>query len=334
MKKKLTFSVLFIFAMIMSATFTGNVSAQTAPSLGSAASFAVLGNTTVTNTGASIVTGDLGVSPGTAVTGFSPTEPGMVLGTIFTGAGSMAGQAQTDATVAYNNLAGQVCNTDLTGQNLGGLTLTPGVYCFDTSAQLTGILTLDAKGDPNAVFIFQIGSTLTTASNSSVVLFDGASGCNVFFQVGSSATLGTDTSFQGNILALTSITLTTGASVSGKVFALNGAVTLDTNRITSCMMAPTAAMVNVGGRIINAASGRAFPRALILMINSEGVVRTTYSDKAGNYNFADIEVGQTLVLEVKAKCYNFTEPMKVVSLTEELTTLDFTGYKLSGRCGR
>ncbi|MBA3256115.1 MAG: DUF3494 domain-containing protein [Pyrinomonadaceae bacterium] len=206
-----------------------------APSLGTAASFAVLAATTVTNTGLTVVTGNLGVSPGTAVTGF---PPGIVVGTIFTGAGSMAGTAQTDATAAYNNLAGQACDTVLTGQDLGGLVLGPGVYCFSSSAFLTGTLTLDGQGNPNAVFVFQIGSTLVTASASQVVLINGANACNVFFQVGSSATLGTGTQFQGNILALTSITATTGANLNGRAIALNGAVTLDTNNITNCLGIP------------------------------------------------------------------------------------------------
>ena len=139
---------------------------------------------------------------------------------------------RADTTTAYNDLAGQTCTSDLTGQDLGGLTLVPGVYCFSSSAQLTGALTLDAEGDPNAVWVFQIGSTLTTASNSSVLLINGGQACNVFWQVGSSATLGTTTSFVGNILALTSITLNTGANVSGRALARNGAVTLDTNTIS------------------------------------------------------------------------------------------------------
>ncbi len=145
-------------------------------------------------------------------------------------------------TTAYNTLAGMACNTDLTGQDLGGLTLTPGVYCFSSSAQLTGNLTLDAQGNSQALFVFQIGSTLTTATNASVVVINGGQDCNVSWQVGSSATLGTATAFVGNILALTSITLNTTASVSGRVLARNGAVTLDNNAITvpPCALAPTA----------------------------------------------------------------------------------------------
>lgn len=202
--------------------------AQVAPSLGSAQTFAVLGGQTVTNTGPSVVTGDLGVSPGSAVTGF---PPGSVLGTSHA-ADASALSAQTSVVAAYDDLAGQVCTQDLTGQDLGGQTLTPGVYCFLSSAQLTGPLTLDAEGNANAVFIFQIGSTLTTASMSSVVVINGGSLCNVFWQVGSSATLGTDTTFAGSILALTSITLNTGANVTGRTLARNGAVTLDSNRVT------------------------------------------------------------------------------------------------------
>jgi len=198
--------------------------------LGTASSFAVLGGQSVTNTGATLVSGDLGVSPGTSVTGF---PPGTVVGGTIHVADAVALQAQADNAAAYTTFAGEACNTDLTGQDLGGLTLTPGVYCFSSSAQLTGTLTLDAQGDANALFVFQIGSTLTTASNSSVLVINGASSCNVFWQVGSSATIGTTTTFVGNILALTSISLNTGASVDGRALAHNGSVTMDTNTITA-----------------------------------------------------------------------------------------------------
>ena len=194
-------------------------------------SFAVLGGSAVTNTGPTIVNGNLGVSPGSAVTGF---PPGIVVGGSIHAADAVAAQAQTDLTTLYNSLASTPCNTDLTGQDLGGLTLTPGVYCFASSAQLTGTLTLDAQGNPNAVFIFQMGSTLTTASASSVLLINSASSCEVFWQVGSSATLGTGTALAGSIVALASITLNTGASVTGRVLARNGAVTLDNNQVTVC----------------------------------------------------------------------------------------------------
>jgi hypothetical protein len=208
--------------------------AAVAPSLGVAKTFAVLGASTVTNVPSvgTVLTGDLGVSPGLAITGF---PPGIVTGTTHAG-DAVALQAQTDVTAAYNYLASQPCNTVLTGQDLGGMTLTPGVYCFSSSAQLTGILKLDAQGIAGAVFVFQIGSTLTTASSSLVQVINavGGSDCNVFWQVGSSATLGTYTTLAGSILALASITLTTGANVSGQALARNGAVTLHGNAVSVC----------------------------------------------------------------------------------------------------
>jgi hypothetical protein len=150
---------------------------QTAPSLGTAASFAVLGGSTVTNTGPTKVNGDLGVSPGSAVTGF---PPGTVTGGAIHAADAVALQAQNDVTTAYNNLAGQACTADLTGQDLGGKTLISGVYCFTSSAQLTGTLTLNAQGNAAAVFIFKTVSTLTTASSSSVLVINGGSGATYF----------------------------------------------------------------------------------------------------------------------------------------------------------
>jgi uncharacterized repeat protein (TIGR01451 family) len=227
--------IALLAALFIAAAFDAAL-AQTAPSLGTAQSFAVLGGSTVTNTGPSVITGDLGVYPGTAVTGF---PPGTVTGTIHS-ADATAEGAQTDTGTAYNNLAGQTCTDTLTGQDLGGQTLAPGVYCFATSAQLTGTLTLDGEGNANAVWVFQIGTTLTTASSASVVLINGAQNCNVFWQVGSSATLGTDTTFIGNILALASITLTTDTIVSGRALAQTGAVTLDSNQVavSACATSP------------------------------------------------------------------------------------------------
>lgn len=193
--------------------------------LGTAANFAVLGASAVTCTVASAVTGNLGISPNGlgSITGY-PVPPCTVTGVI-QAANGVSLQAQTDLTTAYNTLASQSCTVDLSGQDLGGLTLTPGVYCFSSSAQLTGPLTLNALGNPNAVFIFKIGSTLTTASASSVNMINSGSSCGVSWQVGSSATLGTTTNLAGNILALASITLNTNASVSGRTLARTGAVT-------------------------------------------------------------------------------------------------------------
>ena len=205
-----------------------NAGAQTAPGLGAASSYAVLGGQTVTNTGPTTIGGDVGVSPGTAVTGF---PPGIVTGGAIHSADANALQAQGAVTTAYNALAAEPCTADLTGQDLGGMTLTEGVYCFSSSAQLTGQLTLNAQGNASAVFVFKMVSTLTTASNSSVQVTNGGVDCNVFWQVGSSATVGTTTQFTGNILALTSIALQNGASVSGRALARNGAVTMDTNHV-------------------------------------------------------------------------------------------------------
>src|ERR1700693_2324303 len=198
-------------------------------SLGAADTFAVLGGSTVTNTGATVVTGDLGVSPGTAVTGFGP---GVVLNGSIHMNDALAMQAHADAATAYAQLAGETPTTDLSGMNLGGMILTPGVYHFGTTAQLTGTLTLDTGGDPNAAFHFQIGTTLTTDPSSMITLLNGSS-ANIFWQVGTSATIGVNSVFYGSILADQSITVNSGATINGRAIAINGAVTLDTNTITA-----------------------------------------------------------------------------------------------------
>jgi len=198
-------------------------------SMGAASGFAVLGASTATCTNASDVTGDIGVSPGTAITGFNPDCT--ITGTIHAGDG-VAAQAHGDLSIAYNDLKAVACEYNLTGTDLGGQTLAPGVYCFDTSVGLTGDLTLDGGGDPTAAWIFQIGSTITTASNSSVIMAGSGEPCNVFWQVGSSGTIGTGTAFQGNLLASASITLTSGSSLVGRALALNAAVTMDHNNVS------------------------------------------------------------------------------------------------------
>jgi hypothetical protein len=202
--------------------------AQSPVGLGTASSFAVLAGQTVTNTGPSTINGDLGVSPGTAVTGF---PPGTVNGTLHS-ADAVAMQAQSDLTTAYNDAAGRT-PPELVPADLGGETLTAGVYRNATGLGLTGSLTLDAQGNPNAVFIFQAGSTLITASGSHVNLINGAQACNVFWQIGSSATLGTSSTFDGNILALTSISVNNSVTVDGRVLARNGSVTLNNDTITA-----------------------------------------------------------------------------------------------------
>src|SRR5271157_1301779 len=216
--------------------------AKAASILGSAESFAVLGGSTVTNTHPTTVGGDLGVWPGTAVVGF---PPGIVTGGTIHAGDAVAQQAQIDNTTAYNGLASMPFNStnNLSGQDLGGLTLTSGVYHFDSSAQLTGKLTLDAQGNNNAFWVFQIGSTLTTASASAVNIINvgsnGGSDDGLFWKVGSSATLGTTTNFEGNILALASITLNTDATIdNGRALAQTAAVTMDTNTITIASLPP------------------------------------------------------------------------------------------------
>ena len=211
--------------------------AEHAVDLGTADSFGVLAGTTVTNTGDSVINGDLGVSPGTAITGF---PPGIVNGAQHSGTDAVAVQAQSDTTTAYLDAAGRTPATAVATE-LGGELFGPGVYQNDTELQITGELTLDAGGDPNAVFVFQAGSTLVTATDSSVSLINGAQACNVFWQVGSDATLGTSTDFIGTVLALSSITANTGATVEGRLLARNGAVTLDNNVITvvPCAVPPT-----------------------------------------------------------------------------------------------
>ena len=217
---------LFILAVL--ATASGFVPpSQAASILESANTFATLAGTTVTSVGNTMVNGDIGVYPGGTITGF---PPGIVAGTNYVG--GIAQQAESDTLSAYNSLNSAAAIQNLSGQDLGGLTLTPGTRNFDTAALLTGTLTLDAQGDINAIFDFQIGSTLSTASDATVLLINGAQADNVFWQVGTSATLGLDTSFAGNILADESITIDGGTDLSGRALAINGAVTLNDNVIT------------------------------------------------------------------------------------------------------
>ena len=205
--------------------------------LGTADKFALLGGSGITNVSAqTYIIGDVGSSPTCTVKGLKPAQ---VKGHLFVKCSPVSTQAQKDLTVAYNQAAGAPCGTDLTGKDLGGMRLGPGVYCFSSSAGLTGTLTLDAHGNPNSQWIFQIVSSLTTASSSQVVMVlghhqppwhHGRRGCNVYWQVGSSATIGTGSNFVGKILALTSITLN-GGTLLGKSLASNGAITMSTQEM-------------------------------------------------------------------------------------------------------
>jgi hypothetical protein len=226
----------FLLAFTALAALASHAHAQ---SLGSAENFAVLGASTVTNTGASNINSSVGVSPGSAITGF---PPGIIINGTLHAADATATQAHADYAAAYTAFAGLVSPpaNDLSGADLGGKTLTPGVYRYATSATSSGVLTLDAQNDPSARFVIQIGTTLITSGSSSVVLINGADARNVYFQVGTSATLGSGSSFIGNILAYASVTTVSGTTVTGRLLALTGAITLDTNNVTSPGLTPAA----------------------------------------------------------------------------------------------
>lgn len=196
--------------------------AEPAVGLGAAGAYSVLGGQTVTNTGPTVLANDLGVSPGTSITGF---PPGVSLGTTHT-TDANAALAQNDLTTAYNDAASRQPTSVVSG-DLVGQTLVGGVYKSTSTLDLTGTLVLDGANDPSSVWVFQVGSALTTGSASDVQLINGASSCNIYWQVGSSATLGTDSMFRGSIMALSSISLTTNATIDGRALARNGAVTLD-----------------------------------------------------------------------------------------------------------
>ena len=196
--------------------------------MGTSSGYSVLAGQSVNNTGNSILAQDLGVNPGTSITGF---PPGIVLGTIHA-TDAQSSLAQNDLVTAYDDTASRAPTATVEG-DLAGKTLVSGVYKANESLELSGTVTLDGQGDPNSVWIFQVGSSLTTASASRVALVNGAQACNVYWQVGSSATIGTASDFKGSILALTSITVTNEANIEGRALARNGSVTLDDNTFTS-----------------------------------------------------------------------------------------------------
>ncbi|UKF80234.1 ice-binding family protein [Clavibacter californiensis] len=209
--------------------------------LGTAATYSVLAGQGVTNTGPTTLSADLGTSPSAAVTGFPPG----VVGGATHAADAAAGQAQSDLTTAYDDAAGRP-TTAAVPADLVGSTLTPGVYTAAGPIGLTGTVTLDAQGDPSAVFVIQAPSSLTTGSGSRVSLVNGAQACNVFWQVSSSASLGTNSGFAGTILALTSVAVGTGATVDGRTLARNGSVTLDDDAFISSTCGTSTSPVGSG----------------------------------------------------------------------------------------
>ena len=238
---------------------TSSAQAATTVGLGTADSYVVLGGQAVTNTGPSTLGGDLGVSPGSSITGF---PPGIVVGGTTHTTDAHAMQAQIDLTTAYDSAAAQA--PDATSPpDIGGQTLVAGVYTSTSTAGLTGTLTLDGQGDAGAVWVFQIGSALTTASASAVALTNGALACNVFRQVGSSATLGTGSVFVGTIMALTSVSVTTGATVEGRALARNGSVTLDNNVFTDPRCTTGEPGPETGTPGVTAVAGPGGPAALV-----------------------------------------------------------------------
>ena len=236
-----TLIVLAVFLMAASASFA----APPPVGLGTAGNFAVLAGETITNTGPTTITGDVGLHPGSSTTGFASVT--LVPPSATHIADAVALNAKNDLITAYNTAAGSLPVT-IVATELGGQTLPAGVYASDSGTfGITGTLTLDAQDDPLAVFIFQMESTLITATSSVVRIINAGQACNVFWQVGSSATIAPSTTFVGNIMALTSIALQTGATIQGRALARNGEVTMDTNTITRATCLPVGPVPTGGG---------------------------------------------------------------------------------------
>jgi type VI secretion system secreted protein VgrG len=296
---RLSVSVLIVGAGALVATGNG-ASASIVPTIGlaTAANYSVLGGQTVTNTGPSILDKSIGLAPGSAVVGF---PPGTVLapGTI-QAANAVALQAQSDLTTAYLDAAGRPVEFTTVSDLTSGTPLLPGVYAAASKGplQLTGAMTLDGQNNPNAVFVFQTDSTLIAGSGSVVNLINGASECNIFWQVGSSATIGTGSTFVGNILALTSIAVQTGATIQGRALARNGEVTLDNNVFTStsCALAPGGAPAATTTTVA-AASDTIPPLAPVTVATTPGFVGTDITlPRTGSKNATSTSAIGTIAL--------------------------------------
>jgi hypothetical protein len=282
-------------AALVGSMISGAGAATGPVSLGTAGTYAVLAGQTVTNTGPTTVHGNLGLSPGSAVTGF---PPGVVSSGAIHAADAAALTAKADLTTAFDDAAGRASTGAITA-NLGGQTLVPGVYTGGALA-LGGVLTLDGLGDANAVFVFQAASTLITASGSTVALINGAAACRVFWQVGSSATIGTTSTFVGTVLALTSIAAQTNASIHGRLLARNGEVTLDSNTFTapSCASAAPTPTTTIAGAV----AGSTVPGAVTSTIPGRVTSSTLPRSGSGHALFkmkaavAAVIVGGALVL--------------------------------------
>jgi Ice-binding-like len=308
-------TTLVLVVLLASSAFAKSPGANVAINLGTATNFGLLAGSGVTNASAATsITGDVGSSPTPAVTGLIATQ---VHGTLYTASNPATAQAQADLIVGYNAAAGAPCNTDLTGTDLGGLTLVPGVYCFSSDALLTGTLTLDGQGNANAQWVFQIGSTLTTATNSTVLLINHAINCNVFWQVGSSATIQTGNTFVGNIMALTSITLD-GGTLNGRALARNGAVTISSQETVTAIPCTCNFMVtsSSAGTVTNIS----FPMPYVYGQYTETIIGTGLTSAEG------LTCGPDRRLYV-AQSGAFGGPMRIVRLDQngqnQKTVLDF-----------
>lgn len=336
-----TVTSLLLAGALIGAGSAGMTSANAAASqpaqvqLRTAAPFAVLAGSTVTSTGPTVINGDLGVSPGTSVTGF---PPGVVNGTVHVGDG-VAAAAQADLGTAYTGAAGRPSDADLTGQDLGGLTLTAGVRTFGSTAALNGTLTLDAEGNPDAVFIFQVGTALDAGTHSQVVLTDGAQACRVFWTVGSSATLGVASQFAGTVLAQTSITATTGATVDGRLLAQNGAVTLDSNTVTQSACAansvPNLTVSTTADPTSRPAPGGSFTYTVdVTNAGTEGATLTRlFDDIYGNLNGrGSCDTGALIAVGATYTC-TFSGTFTGKAGSSQTNTATATGTDASGDTG-